>query len=177
VKAPRSAGKETDMTRVSLEKKPGHPLLGGWRDLMEDLLRLQRRVATADGHCQCGHPAGIDAVCPCCDRTARELASVCQVCSLEIEAVAERVERIEEDTLRFLPTVFALFDRTPERHEEAIAVQDSVAQLLRMFRQLRSATDEWAQGCQTTHLPAVKARAEDLAIACRQFDDVLRRLR
>ena len=162
---------------ISLDKKPGHPLLGGWRDLMDDLLRLQRRVAAADGHCRCGHAAGTNAACPCCERAARDLASVCEACSREIAAVAERVERIEEDTLRFLPAVFELFARTPERYEEAIAVQHSLGRLLLMFRHLRSATDEWAQGCRTTHLPAVKARAEDVASACREFDDALRRLR
>lgn len=163
--------------QVSLDKRPGHPLLGGWRDLMDDLLRLQRRVATADGQCQCGHAAGANAAYPCCERAARDLASVCDACTREIAAVAERIERIEEDTLRFLPAVVELFDRTPERHDEVIAVQQSLEQLLLMFRHLRSATDEWAQGCRTTHLPAVKARAEDVAIACRRFDDTLRRLR
>lgn len=165
------------MNRVSLDKKPDHPLLGGWRDLMEDLLRLQRRIASADGQCRCGHAAGTNGACPCCERAGRDLASVCDACTREIGAVADRVERIEEDTLRFLPAVFELFARSPERHEEATAVQNSLTQLLLMFRHLHSATDEWAQGCQTTHLPAVKARAEDVAIACRQFDDALRRLR
>ena len=162
--------------QVSLEKRPGHPLLGGWRDLMEDLLRLRRRIATADGECRCGHSAGTNAACPCCERAARDLASVCETCSGEMAAVAERVERVEEDTLRFLPTVFELFARTPERYEEAVAIQHALTQLLMMFRRLRSATDEWAQGCRTTHLPTVKARAEDVAIACRRFEDALRRI-
>lgn len=165
------------MTRVSFEKPRGHPLLGGWGDLKEDLLRLQRTIASADGHCRCGQPAGTNAACRCCERAARDLASVCEVCTREIGSVAERIERVEEDTLRFLPAVFELFDRTPERHEEVIAVRQSLEELLLMFRHLRSATDEWAQGCRTTHLPAVKARAEDVAIACRRFDDTLRRLR
>ena len=164
------------MTRISFEKKRGHPLLGGWGDLKEDLLRLQRTIASADGHCRCGHAGGTNAACPCCERAARALAFVCEACNREIAAVAERIERIEEDTLRFLPAVFDLFDRTPERHEEAIAVRQTLNQLVLTFWQLRSATDEWAHGCRTTHLPVVKARAEDVAIACRQFDESLQRL-
>ena len=165
------------MARISFEKKQGHPLLGGWGDLMEDLLRLQRSISSADGQCRCGHAAGTNASCPCCERAARDLAAVCEACTLEIASVAERIEHLEEDTLRFLPAVLELFDRTPERHEQAVAVRQSLAQLLLTFQHLRSATDEWAQGCRTTHLPAVKERAEDVSIACRRFDDTLRQLR
>jgi hypothetical protein len=165
------------MTRVSLEKKPGHPLLGGWRDLMDDLLRLQRRIAAAHGYCLCGQTAGANAACPCCERSAQDLTAACATCTDEMAAIAERLERVEEDTLRFLPVVFGLFARTPERYEEAVAIEDRLKQLLLTFRQLQSATDEWAEGCPTTHLPAVKDCAEEVTIACRQFDDALRRLR
>ena len=41
------------MTRVSFEKKREHPLLGGWGDLKEDLLRLQRTIASADAIVRC----------------------------------------------------------------------------------------------------------------------------
>jgi len=163
--------------QVSPDRNPGHLLLGGWHDVMDDLLRLQRSVTAADGQCRCGQAAGIDAACPCCERGTRDVASVCDACTREIAAVGERIERIEEDTLRFLPAVLELFDTTPERHDEAIAVQRRLAQLLLTFRHLRSATHEWAQGCRTTHLPAVKALAEDGAVPCRRFDATLRRHR
>jgi hypothetical protein len=158
------------------DAKRGQSLLGGWRDLMDDLLGLQRKIAAADGRCRCGHAAGANAGCPCCERAARDLAAVCEACNGEIGAVAERVDRIEEDTLRFLPTVFELFARTPERYGDAVTVQHSLTQLLLMFRHLQEASGEWSQGCPATHLPEVKARAEDVAIACRRFDDALRRV-
>jgi hypothetical protein len=157
--------------------KRGQSLLGGWRDLMDGLLGLQRKIAAADGHCQCGHAAGANVGCPCCERAARDLAAVCEACRHEIGAVAERVDRVEEDALRFLPAFFELFARTPERYGDAVTVQHSLTQLLLMFRHLQAATGEWTQGCRTTHLPEVKARAEDVAIACRRFDDALRPIR
>ena len=158
-------------------ERPGTRLLGGWRDVMDDVLRLQRRIASADGRCRCGHEAGTNAGCPCCEGAARELAAVCGTCTSEIGAVAERLERVEEDALRFLPVVFELFARTPERQEEAVAIDHALRQLLQTFRQLQASTAKWATGCRTTHLPEVKDRAQDVAIACRRFDDALRHIR
>lgn len=45
---------------VSLDKRSGHPLLGGWGDLMEDLLRLQRRIASVQSRRAGQVPGGID---------------------------------------------------------------------------------------------------------------------
>ena len=158
----------------SADQYPGQRLLGGWRDLIDEIRRLERRIASVDGTCRCGHAAGENAACPCCESAARDLAAVCDTCSTEIAAIAERLRRIEDDTLRFLPVVFELFARTPDRQAEVIAIEHSLTQLQVTFRHLQSATDEWGPGCRATHLPLVKARAEDVAIACRRFDDALR---
>jgi hypothetical protein len=86
------------------------------------------------------------------------------------------VEAVEEDTLRYLPAVLDLFVRMPDRYAEAIVVEHSLIRLLGVFRGLHAAAGDWAQGCRTTHLPAVKERAQELASACRHFDDAVARL-
>jgi hypothetical protein len=152
-------------------------LLGGWHDIRDDVSRLERTVASADGHCRCGHAAGANVACPCCAQAAGDLTAACDACTREVATVTGRLERVEEDALRFLAVVFELFARTPERVEDAVAIDHGLTHLLVTFRHVQAATDEWARGCRTTHLPAVKSRTQDLAVACRRFDDALRRIR
>jgi hypothetical protein len=160
----------------SLEPGPGRRLLGGWDHLLEDLQRLRRRISSADGQCACGHDAGVHAGCPCCARAARNLAAVCDVCSTEVRAIDGRLRLVEEDALRFLPTIFDLFATTPERRILADQLQDSLRLLLLTFRHLVSEVEEWAVGCPAAHLPRVKTAAEEVGLACRRFDDALRNI-
>lgn len=156
--------------------RPGVRLLGGWQDVMDDVLRLQRLIAGVDGQCRCGHDAGTAAGCPCCTGAARQLAAACETCTREMAKVAERLEHLEVDALRFLPVIFELFARAPERQAEAVAIELALAKLLRTFRQLQAAVAEWANGCRSTHLPVVKALAQDVAVGCHRFDDALRQM-
>lgn len=161
---------------ASLEHVPGLRLLGGWRDILDDLGRLQQRVSSVDGRCRCGHVADAEPARPCCAVAARDLATACAACSRDIADVAVNVERIEEDTIRFLPAVLDMFAAVPQRYAAAVVVEHSFIRLLVTFRRLQSTAGEWAQGCQTTHLLTVKERAEEVAVACRHFDAALNRL-
>lgn len=161
---------------AGLEHLPVQTLLGGWRDLLDDLGRLQRRIASVDGRCRCGHVAGSEPACPCCAVAARDLATACETCGREIADVANKVDRIEEATLRFLPAVLDMFATMPHRYAAAVVVEHSFIRLLATFRRLHSAAGEWKDECLTSRLLTVKDRAEDAAIACRHFEAALSRL-
>jgi hypothetical protein len=100
----------------------------------------------------------------------------CDACVREIASVAERLERVEEDSLRYLPAVLDRYVRKPDRSAELVVVARAWRRLLITFRGLQSAAGEWEHGCRSTHVPAIKERAEEVATACRLFDDALRRM-
>lgn len=136
-------------------------VLGGWLDLREDVARLNRRLSSADGRCHCrGDPR-----CACCS-TDGSRGPVCPACAEEIQSLAEQVRRVEDDALRYLPAIVALYARTEERRDAAAAVEHGVGVVLSSFQTLRAATDDWATGCRTTHVPAVGVEAQTLSAAC-----------
>ena len=152
---------------------PMDRLLGGWSDILDDVGKLQRRVERVPGRCTCGHVAGVETGCPCCEHSNRALGLECRNCAVEIDALASRLERVEEDTLRFLPAMTDLFASTPERFGQFVALEQSIAQLLATFHRLVSATGEFRSGCPASHLPAVRSRARDVGIASARLSGVL----
>lgn len=160
----------------SVESQPVSPLLGGWRDLLDDLGHLQRRIASVDGRCRCGHVAGSQPTCPCCGPAARDLVTACETCRRELADAARKVDRIEEDTVRFLPAVLDLFATMPHRYAAAVVVEHSFIRLLATFRRLHAVAGEWKADCPAQGLLVVKDRAEEVAIACRHFEAALNRL-
>lgn len=159
-----------------VEPQPVSPLLGGWRDLLDDLGQLQRRIARVDGRCRCGHVAGSQPACPCCAPAARDLATACETCRRELAGAARKVDRIEEDTVRCLPAVLDLFATMPHRYAAAVVVEHSFIRLLVTFRRLHAVAGEWKGECPTEGLLTVKDRAEEVAIACRHCEAALSRL-
>jgi hypothetical protein len=140
----------------------GRAVLGGWLDLREDVGRLTTRVSASDDRCHCG---GHDAACACCSRDGGR-GPVCATCADEIRGIAEHVRRVEDDALRYLPATIALYAHSNARRHAAAEVERAVAGLLSTFQALRAATDEWAAGCRTTHVPAIGARTTALREAC-----------
>ena len=67
-------------------------LLGGWRDVMEDVRHLAAQLRSTPTTCDCGHMASSDGRCPCCkDRRSH---SECGDCASRVNALAATVSTL-----------------------------------------------------------------------------------
>ena len=93
-----------------------HYLLGGWRDILDDIQKLHDAVDKLPEHCRCGiGEAHLGGRCACClEGTA---VRGCADCEALIGQIADRVEALRADDLRFSGVLRDFADRRPD-HEE-----------------------------------------------------------
>lgn len=155
----------------------GHRLLlGGWRDILDDVSRLATALQQVPDECGCGHGAAhLGGACPCCQ--AGEHPLDCVDCGALVQRLHVRVEAMREDSARFLPVVEQIVTRNPDETEERRArlriVKTGIAAFVRTFERLEAAADEFRSGCSAVHLRAVKDLAGDLLNSARSVDSML----
>jgi hypothetical protein len=76
-------------------------LLGGWRDVLDDVRRLSRRLLAVPGECRCGDRAGhLRGSCPCCRAAATDLEPSCHDCEELLAQLRSMLDGLTVDTMR-----------------------------------------------------------------------------
>lgn len=152
-------------------------LLGGWRDIQDDVGRLARQIERlpASG-CACtDHAPG--AVCPCCAAARRALDQACPSCEALVHDLDTRFADLQDHMVRYLPAVRATTDRAeaPLVTVQIEALQQQVATLLRLFGRIRAGADAFTGGCQGAHLMTLRTLVPHLVETARALDRTLTR--
>ena len=140
-------------------------LLGGWRDVMDDIKMLCRNLAALPDGCHCGNGEGhLKGTCPCCHTVALERVPSCGDCDAQLAGLRPAIDVLGVDTFRFFPFVKELLERdtTPELVARAGVVETHIADLIRTFGALVAAAGEFRSDCRASHLTTLKALATSL---------------
>jgi hypothetical protein len=140
-------------------------LLGGWRDVMDDIRALCRALADLPDQCLCGTgEAHLKGTCPCCHSVATLRVPSCDDCDAQLAHLRPQIDLLGVDTWRFFPVVKELLarDTPPELATRAGDIERHVAGLIRTFSALVVAADEFRTDCRSSHLHTIKALATSL---------------
>jgi hypothetical protein len=149
-------------------------LLGGWRDVYDDIRALCRTLDELPGVCRCGHgPAHLERGCPCCGHTATEYVPACDDCEKQLAQLRQPIDEIVVDRLRFFPVVRELLARHDADAAERLRdIDGSISAFVRSFEQLVFAEGAFRDDCRASHLTQLK---ESVA-ALRSAADALNKL-
>ena len=148
-------------------------LLGGWRDIIDDIRRLCTSLKALPDGCACGQGAShLKGSCPCCHATHDDRVPDCADCDILLAQLRPALDALTVDTMRFFPVVRDLlhFHAPPAAQADGANVEWQIAQIYRTFSQLVVAADEFRAGCRTSHLHTLKERATDLLAQVNQLD-------
>ena len=167
-------------------------LLGGWRDILDDIRHLCRSLKAMPDDCTCSdgrsHLAGS---CVCCQTEHRERVPACDDCDSLLANLRPEMGALTVDTWRFFPTVMDLLTshrQEPgqaaagaiERHMASVkrqaaanAVERHIAAVIRTFDHLAIAAEEFRAGCRASHLRTLKTAATDLLTEVEHLDRAL----
>lgn len=147
-------------------------LLGGWRDILDGLRKVNRQLADADGHCHCRHERP-DSACACCAQTAARIREHCGACAAELIHVSEMLGTVEVDTVRFFPLVSDIAVRHGVERELIRDFRTDLNSVLQTFRELLSGIETYGGGCAAAHLTEVTSRAAALRATASRLDAAL----
>ena len=147
-------------------------LLGGWRDILDGLRKVNRQLAAADGHCHCRHERP-ESACVCCAQTAARIREHCGACAAELIHVSEMLGTVEVDTVRFFPLVRDIAVRHGVERELIRDFSTDLDSVLRTFRELLSGIETHGGGCAAAHLTEVTSRAAALGATASRLDAAL----
>ena len=152
--------------------KTNHRLLGGWRDLFEDIQKLALSIDQVPEHCACGHGGDhLRATCECCVQSAS--ARSCVDCDSLIRQIAERTDALWADDWRFSDVLRDLATRRPDSDKMHHGI-DNVAghglQLVRIVEQVQVAAADFRQGCRVDQLAGLKERVRELRDEAKRLD-------
>lgn len=139
-------------------------LLGGWRDVLDDLRLLCRTLQGLPEVCECGHgPAHLKDGCPCCGTSATTRVPKCDACGAQLAALRPSIDTLSVDALRFLPIVKELLDRDDAAAGAQVrAIERSIRTLVGSFDQLVVAAARFTDDCRMSHLNTLKSSAAAL---------------
>jgi hypothetical protein len=151
-----------------------HRLLGGWRDVLDDIRALCRTLEELPGVCLCGHgPAHVVTGCPCCEHTSTQFVAACGDCDEQIARLRPALDLMTVDTIRFFPFVKEFLTRhDADAAERLRAIENHLRALQRSFDLLAAAEGEFREDCRASHLNVLK----DSASALRRDAEALNRL-
>ena len=140
-------------------------LLGGWRDLLDDINELRNSLNALPDHCTCGDGAShLNGSCVCCSAPHGDRIPICVDCGALLAKLRPRFVTLTVDTMRFFPVVRILL-HTPERAALLAAgehVEHQIAAVMRTFDRLVVEADEFERGCRASHLRVLKETANAL---------------
>ena len=167
-------------------------LLGGWRDILDDIRHLCKSLKAMPDNCACNdgrsHLAGS---CVCCQTEHKDGVPACDDCDSLLAKLRPEMDTLTVDTWRFFPTVMDLLNSgrqeagqaaagAIERHiasvkgqAEADAVERHIAAVIRTFEQLSVVAEEFRAGCRASHLSTLKTTATDLLAKVERLDRAL----
>ena len=144
---------------------PQQRLLGGWRDILDDVRDLSRSLLVIPEECRRGDPTAPSAgPCTCCSTVDGDKTPSCPDCTARLLDTRSRVDLLVVDTLRFFPAFAHILVATvaPGIQGDAQNVQDEIAALVRAFERADVAAEAFRSGCRASHLATVKQAARDL---------------
>ena len=150
-------------------------LLGGWRDVADDVRRLERGLISMPDTCACNHgSAHLAGSCPCCRMQVHALDSGCTDCEALIASLHDKVDDLMDAALRYLPAIDVIVaDWHGVDRAHLLEVRWQILHVAAIFQQLATAAGEFRQGCSTSHLAVLKKLARELAAETRKADDML----
>lgn len=154
---------------------PQRRLLGGWRDILDDVRQLSRCVATMPEECGCGDAtAHLAGSCPCCQADVAGTVS-CDDCTARLAVTGAHIDALVADTLRFFPafTHILVGSHPPDVQRAADEVQHEIGALVRTFERLTVATEAYRTGCRAAHAPMLRLAAHDLETHAGQLERLL----
>ena len=137
-------------------------LLGGWRDILDDIRALCRALADLPDGCQCANGSShLQGRCPCCHSVATTRVPDCRDCDAQLASLRPAIDVLTVDSCRFFPVLHDLLANVdfPSAAQAAHGVEIHVAGIVRCFKQLVVAADVFKADCRSSHLRTVKEAA------------------
>jgi hypothetical protein len=139
-------------------------LLGGWRDILDDIRRLCTSLKALPDGCACGNGRShLGGSCACCHAVHCERIPDCADCETVLAQLRPEFDTLAVDTIRFLPVVTMLLDapQLEPAQTEGPGIERHIAAVVRTFDRLVVAVDEFQIGYRASHLQALKGAATD----------------
>lgn len=167
----------TDLSLSNLQWSPDQRrLLGGWRDIMDDIRALCTSLNALPDDCACGDGVShLNGSCICCSAPHDNRIPICADCSALLATLRPLLDTLTVDTIRFFPVVETLL-RSPELgpvRAEGQNVEHHIAAVMNMFRRLALEAGEFQDGCRASHLRVLKDTATVLLEESRHLDERL----
>ena len=155
---------------------PQRRLLGGWRDILDDVRQLCRCLAAMPEECRCGNAtAHVAGSCACCQAADVAGAVSCDDCTARLGVSGAHIDGLVADTMRFFPafTHILVGTHAPDVQSAADEVQHEIGALVRTFERLTVTAEAYLTGCRASHLPTLKLAAKDLHAHAEQLERLL----
>ena len=151
-------------------------LLGGWRDILDDVRDLCQHLNALPDQCTCGDGVShLSGACVCCRAPHAGRIPVCADCGTMLSKLRPRIVTLTTDTMRFFPMVRVLLESqnlAPVR-AEGERVQHDIVAVMRIFDRLVIEAGEFQTGCRASHLRILKDTANALLNASDRLDNRL----
>lgn len=165
------------LTRETSYNAPRGRLLGGWRDILDDIRLLCLDLNALPDRCACGGGLGLDGSCACCRNAGRGRLPDCPDCAAALARLRPQMDALTVDTIRFFPAVAVLAGTAKPNPvvAESAAFERHIAGVVRTFVHLVLAADEFHGRCRTSFMPVLRDAARSLPDEARELDTCLRR--
>jgi len=140
-------------------------LLGGWRDILEDIRDLCTSLNALPDHCACGDGVShLKGSCICCSAPHAGRVPICADCGTLLATLRPRIVTLTVDTMRFFPVVRILLQspKLAPARAEGDQVEHHIAAVMRTFDRLVLEAGEFQDGCRASHLRVLKDTATAL---------------
>ena len=155
-------------------------LLGGWRDILDDIRDLCTSLNALPDHCACGDGVShLNGSCICCNAPHGGRIPICADCGTLLGQLRPRIVTLTVDTIRFFPVVRILLHsaRLEPLRAGGATVEHHIATVVWSFDRLVVAAGEFQNGCRASHLRVLKDAATALLTESDQLDERLERPR
>jgi hypothetical protein len=151
-------------------------LLGGWRDIIDDIRHLCGSLERLPDACPCGQGAAhLGGSCPCCHAVHGTRDPACEDCGQLLATLRPALDGLLVDTMRSFPVVRQLLQtHAPARVQaDGAGIEQRIADLYQTFARLVLAAEEFRAACRASHLKAIKTRAADLFTRAKRLEERL----
>ena len=151
-------------------------LLGGWRDILDDIRLLCASLTAVPDGCGCGDgESHLSGSCICCHTAAGPQMPNCTDCETLLAQIRPRIDDLTADTMRFFPVVTRLLQSPGLElaETEAHRIEREIIAIVRTFERLALAVAEFRSGCRASHLLVLKDCAADLLVDVTRLDKCL----
>ena len=178
-----------DSTSLTVDQRR---LLGGWRDILDDIRHLCKSLKGMPDGCTCSDgPSHLSGSCTCCQTAHTDRVPACENCDRLLAALRPEMDTLTVDTMRFFPTIRDLLTprqegakqgvtEASERHGASVAreaaadaIARHIAAVNQIFEDLVAAAEDFRSGCRASHLGTLKTATTDLLAEVDRLDHAL----